>query len=803
MVGITNIYGGGQARTINLVAIDTSLIASANNAALNLRLISQVQSVNPSALSGLDDPATIVKPWSNDVDQRTDLQKRLDFLSDDPLINYDQPYFKDINNTQTDKNLFAMYNALSRMKDMADYAAKGTTLSAELGGLNRRFQENLTDFDEALESLSLVGVQLLRGEKTDSVKVEDITRKETGDLKLGIITDQGFDGAISGLTGTETFTVTANGVDVTMDFSGISGTLSVENIVTYMNSQLEAAELLSAIKFEYYQNYGEDGFGTGEFGLKINGTSLSTISFSDPNASASVSIFGNAGGSDQPGLKVERLSDLNSADPTIDVSEFQDYGDKTDGTYVTGTATDSNGNVFAVGYTNQSPEQHINQAEGTDAFLRKYDSAGNLLWEQLLGAKETASGVDITVDSSDNVIIVGQVEGDLGNQGIHSGARDTFVAKFNNDGAPQWTQQIGASVNDDAYGVSVDSTGNIYVVGQTQGQISTGSINTSAIGDRDGFLLKISSDGTLSDAGQFGTTGFDRAGAVGVANDGDPVVATVENGQLYVRKYDASDLSSMQWEVNLGSFDLASGDSIGEIAVNGSEIYLTGATVNASLDNSGGATITQAHSGSKDGFVFKINDAGASATADWVSYVGTAGSDEIGDVKFAEGAIFVSGTTDNEFTGETEVSATSGFAAKINTSGTTDWVHQFSTRRDQISGMSLVVDPAGDSVLTKLGIGHGTFNPLNDVSITAQTSVRDGQYFYLQVGDEKEKITINDGDTLSDLRRRIIRAFPQQTDADVVELTGGSYIKISARGTNEVSIVAGDGDFNALPGTGP
>ena len=156
----------------------------------------------------------------------------------------------------TDGNLSRHLQVLEReqlveiIKETGSGRPKTTVKITDLG--RDRFQTYLGEFDEALEDLSLTGVSLLRGEKTDKIKVEDITRKETGDLQLGIITDQGFTGAIAGLTGTETFTVTANSVDVTMDFSEISGTLSVENIVNYMNGKLEAAEVLSAVKFEYY-----------------------------------------------------------------------------------------------------------------------------------------------------------------------------------------------------------------------------------------------------------------------------------------------------------------------------------------------------------------------------------------------------------------------------------------------------------------------------------------------------------------------------------------------------------------------
>ena len=47
------------------------------------------------------------------------------------------------------------------------------------------------------------------------------------------------------------------------------------------------------------------------------------------------------------------------------------------------------------------------------------------------------------------------------------GGFDSFVTKFDNSGTEQWTRQLGSTNHEGGYGVTVDFSGNAYVVGAT------------------------------------------------------------------------------------------------------------------------------------------------------------------------------------------------------------------------------------------------------------------------------------------------------------------------------------------------
>jgi hypothetical protein len=64
--------------------------------------------------------------------------------------------------------------------------------------------------------------------------------------------------------------------------------------------------------------------------------------------------------------------------------------------------------------------------------------------------------------------------------------------KYDSSGTKQWTKQLGTSSSELGEGVTTDSSGNIYVTGNTLGNLD-GNTNS---GDEDIFLVKYDSSGT-------------------------------------------------------------------------------------------------------------------------------------------------------------------------------------------------------------------------------------------------------------------------------------------------------------------
>lgn len=170
--------------------------------------------------------------------------------------------------------------------------------------------------------------------------------------------------------------------------------------------------------------------------------------------------------------------------------------------YCTGIAVDSSGNVFMTGYTNASASW--------DMLLIKYNTSGTLLWQRKIGNGASDIANAVAVDSSGSAYICGY-SNDTGANGIqvikydssgtlqwqrvltdgqaqgngifvdssnniyacgtsrYFGSDDMYVVKYNTSGTIQWQRRIGNNTNSEqGRGVTVDATGNVYIVGAAQ-----------------------------------------------------------------------------------------------------------------------------------------------------------------------------------------------------------------------------------------------------------------------------------------------------------------------------------------------
>jgi len=213
--------------------------------------------------------------------------------------------------------------------------------------------------------------------------------------------------------------------------------------------------------------------------------------------------------------------------------------------YANGVATDSSGNVYVTGVTYGGLDGNTN-AGYNDLFVVKYNSSGTKQWTKQNGSDMYDEARGVATDSSGNVYVVGGTKGNL--NGIsNSGRTDAFVIKFNSSDTKQWTKKLGTWQNDLANGVATDSSGNFYVTGFTYQHLDG---NTSA-GNADLFVVKYNSSGKKQWTKQLGTSKHDRAR--GVATDSSRNVyvtgdtyggldnnTSAGNADLFVVKYNSS-----------------------------------------------------------------------------------------------------------------------------------------------------------------------------------------------------------------------------------------------------------------------
>ncbi len=318
--------------------------------------------------------------------------------------------------------------------------------------------------------------------------------------------------------------------------------------------------------------------------------------------------------------------------------------------------TDSAGNAYIAGYLSIAGAGVI-----TNAVVMKYDVLGNLKWETQLATTANDQGLSIAVDGGGNVYVAGSTTGAFPTPNANAGGTDAFVAKLDTNGVQQWVTQFGSAGADTANGVAVDASGNVFVVGQTSGNL----YGTAAGANADYFLAKFSNaTGTRIGAGvQYGTIN--------------------ENIIAYEVSVDATG----------NVFFVGSIDTAGLIASN------TASTCNLSGVGAAPPTFANHPTNSCGGTDFFIGNFTNTLTQTWIYQYGSLGNEEAVDIDIdTAGNLYISGHT----TGSMAVTNTGledAFFAKISNNGQTiAWWKQLTTTSNDFA-YGIGVDGSGNSYI--------------------------------------------------------------------------------------------------------
>ena len=155
--------------------------------------------------------------------------------------------------------------------------------------------------------------------------------------------------------------------------------------------------------------------------------------------------------------------------------------------------TDEGGDCYIAGAASTS--NYIT----TNAFIAKFNSSGSLLFKTLLGGSQSDAANAIVVDKDGNSFIVGDsfsTNFPLKNayNAKYGGTVNAFVAEFDSNGNLTLDTLIGGSLTDAGFGVGLDNSNNIYVMGYTVSEdfpLKYAYQNTFP-GGISGFLTKLS-----------------------------------------------------------------------------------------------------------------------------------------------------------------------------------------------------------------------------------------------------------------------------------------------------------------------
>lgn len=227
-------------------------------------------------------------------------------------------------------------------------------------------------------------------------------------------------------------------------------------------------------------------------------------------------------------------------------------------------------------------------------------------WQGAVAVGSSAATISATVsDGGDNVYVLGRFVGTVSFGATvltSAGTGDVFIAKWNQSAAAfVWARRVGGVGDDYAYALSVSGT-SVYVAGSFANSADFGPTTLTSAGADDGFVVKLSDTGTIGWAQAIGGPGNDWVTSLATAG-----------ANVYV----------------------------GGILASRSAVLGTLAISNVS-DTANGFT--------KDGFVARLTDAGATSAFAWAKVVGSTGDDMLTALAATGSTVYVAGNLGNTAT---------------------------------------------------------------------------------------------------------------------------------------------------------
>ena len=412
---------------------------------------------------------------------------------------------------------------------------------------------------------------------------------------------------------------------------------------------------------------------------------------------------------------------------------------------------DSLGNAYITGdfhNTVNFGSGNITSSGVKDIFIAKFDTTGSLEWVKTYGDSSFDRGLDIAIDSSDNIYVTGYfmrtVNFGGGNVTVtdpSSGGSDLFVLKLNSSGEFQWVYTVGGSNNDNGKGIDVDSSGNVYISGIFKDTVNFGGGDITSHGNFDIFVLKLNSSGVFQWVYHAGGTGNDQAYPISVDTNGNVLVAgyffdtanftpasctSRGSADIFVLKLTTSGLLNFIRCYGSTSVDYPWGvdfDSAGNA-------YITGGFSNTINFDCGNTT----SSGSQDIFVMKLNSSG---NCQWVYTVGDSDMDygwaletDSSNNSYITG--YFQDTVNFGGGNITSVGNRDVFVLKLNSSGVFQWVYTAGgTEADYSYGLD--IDSSGNiyavgSFQSTINFGGGNITSEGVYDVFAVKLNSSGQY---------------------------------------------------------------------------
>jgi len=755
------------------------------------------------------------------------------------------------------KNLFALYQGLTSLQQLATDAASTSLTTGQASDINKAFTSGVSQLNTYLQTNPFSGLSVVAGQSTGYETSSVSTATENDTYQTAPIYSGSLTSPVPSLSGTVAFSLSvklASGATKTVNFNLAdlgSTPRTLPNVINYLNGQLKAAGLTTRFADVRIPGTPKTYTANGKtytvpapadsYALKIEGTSSEQLTFTPTTANPAVYVAQTSGSTTPtskvvgtkvvttPATPTQQITAL-TADPTAQTSTASQIYQNTLASQTQGAAfqaTGPDGSLYTVSNVTGTSASGVPTNGTQNVVLTKYDSAGNVIYTRTIGSAGAATGYAVTVSADGKqVAVAGTVNGQLtpNETGVTSGQTDSFVAVFDTStGTNQWTTRGGTTNGDDhptgvAFGPNEadGSAGEVYITGVTSARFNGYNLK----GIQDGFVQGFSSKGVAGTAQEFGSGGTTTPGGITV-NGSTVYVASTENGDAVLRTFNdtvksTSSTSSKGVVTNTYSHTLAAGATrdLGALKggnIAGVAIAADGSVVVAGSTDSGalvsGATVQNAYAGGKETFVAKLSSGATPSASDQVTYYSAGSTATTTTATLSNGVVYVAGQNPGAPDPASNGSPSAeGFVAGISLStGQAVWTNKLTGQDGQDLPSSIAVSANGSSALNALGLPTQTIQYIPSNTLINNSALQAGDTFTVKVGNSAATtITIDANETFQTLKEKILVASENNLKVNVLPSGNSQTLTLTASTTSPTPIFLGSGadGKDALAGLG-
>ncbi|WP_337043247.1 T9SS type A sorting domain-containing protein [Emticicia sp. 17c] len=183
----------------------------------------------------------------------------------------------------------------------------------------------------------------------------------------------------------------------------------------------------------------------------------------------------------------------------------------------------ADGGYLMLGGTEANANEITGAGKGfIDTYAVKVDATGNLLWQRAWGGSNLDQAFSGLQNADGSFLIVGETSSVDGDFNGNLGQKDGFVLKISNEGNVLWRKQVGGTDVDGLYTIRQAIGGKIYAMGQSNSTIGTVKPK-GPVGDV--WIVHIDPNGTIDDHKLMGGADVDIARNAFATADGGFIIA--------------------------------------------------------------------------------------------------------------------------------------------------------------------------------------------------------------------------------------------------------------------------------------